>query len=279
MHLAKIATSEIREPAQVARATLNEPGLDELAESMRKLGVINPLTVKEVDGGYEVIAGHRRLLAARRAGLVAVPCMVHSPRDPNPTALKLHENLYRQELTPVEEAAFFAELLTTCDHDTDKLCQLVKQSRGYVEGRLLLLQGDPDVLAAVAAQQITLGVAEELNKMARHEDRVYYLGWAIAQGATRAMVRNWRASVTAQAPVTPGDAGGLPLPAPPVYEAPDIFICALCKRKEPITDLRPVHVHQFCAIQLDAAMERKESEGRSQKPGDGDADPAKAAVR
>jgi ParB/RepB/Spo0J family partition protein len=262
MHLAKIAVTELREPVQVARAAINEEGLDELADSLRKLGVINPLTVMEVDGGYEVIAGHRRLLAARRAGLVAVPCMVRSPRDPNPTALKLHENLYRQDLSPVEEAAFFAELLTTCDNDTDKLCQLVKQSRGYVEGRLNLLQGDPDVLAAVAQQEITLGVAEELNKMERHEDRVYYLGWAKAQGATRAMVRSWRASLAAQAPVTPGEPGnGLP-PAPLVNDAPDIFICALCKRKEPITDLRPVHVHQFCAIQLDAAMAAKDQGAR-----------------
>lgn len=205
--------------------------------------------------------------------------MVRSPRDPQPTALKLHENLYREELSPVEEAAFFAELLTTCGHDTDKLCQLVKQSRGYVEGRLLLLSGDPDVLGAVAAKEITLGVAEELNKMERHADRVYYLGWAKSTGATRAVVRGWRASVAAQVPVTPGAPGMLGSPSPPVYEAPDIFICALCKRKEPITDLRPVHVHQFCAIQLDAAMERKELGVRSQESGVGDADATKAVVR
>jgi len=258
MHLAKIAVSELREPMQVARAQIDEKALDELAESLRRIGVINPLTVKEVEGGYEVVAGHRRLLAARRAGLVAVPCMVRSAKDPAPTALQLHENLYRQELTPVEEGAFFAELLTECDNDTDKLCQLVKQSRGYVEGRLLLLRGDPEVLAALAAQQITLGVAEELNKMARHEDRVYYLGWAIAQGATRSLVRQWRASVAAQTPVQPGAVeAGLP-PSPPVLNAPDIFVCALCGRKEPITDLRPVHVHQFCKLRLDEELQRRE---------------------
>jgi hypothetical protein len=191
--------------------------------------------------------------------------MVRSARDPNPTALKLHENLYREELSPVEEAAFFAELLTTCDNDTDKLCQLVKQSRGYVEGRLLLLSGDPDVLGAVAAKEITLGVAEELNKMDRHEDRVYYLGWAKQTGATRATVRGWRATVAAQVPVTPGTPGTDYLPASPVFEAPDIFICALCKNKEPLTDLRPVHVHQFCSIQFDAAMERKDQEDKSRE--------------
>jgi len=278
MHLAKIAVSEIREPVQVARAVIDEDKLEELVVSIRRLGIINPLTVEMVEGGYEVIAGHRRLLAARRAGLVAVPCMVRSARDPNPTALKLHENLYRQELTPVEEAAFFAELLTECDNDTDTLCELVKQSRGYVEGRLNLLRGDPDVLEAVAAQEITLGVAEELNKLERHEDRVYYLGWATQTGATRAMVRSWRASVAAQMPVTPGAAEhGFTAP-PPAHDVPDIFICALCKRKEPITDLRPVHVHQFCQIQLDAAMSRRAESERIQEAEVSNADAAKAAV-
>ena len=260
MHLAKIATSEIREPAHVARAVIDDAGLDALAESLRRVGLVNPLTVMEVEGGYEVIAGHRRLLAARHAGLVAIPCMVRSARDPNPTALKLHENLYREELSPVEEAAFFAELLTQCDNDTDKLCQLIKQSRGYVEGRLRLLSGDPDVLAAVAGKEISLGVAEELNKMEHHEDRVYYLGWAKTTGATRAVVRGWRATVTAQVPVAPGTAGIDPPSPSPAVTYPDIFICALCKHKEPITDLRPVHIHQFCTIQLEATLARKGEE-------------------
>jgi len=260
MLLTRIQVADLREPAQMARAAIDEEKLEELTADVRQVGVLVPLMVMEVEGGYEVIAGHRRLLAARRAGLVAVPCIVRTAKDANPTTIKLHENLYREELSPVEEAAFYAELLTQCDNDTDKLCQLVKQSRGYVEGRLLLLAGDADVLAAVAQKRITLGVAEELNKMARHEDRAYYLKWAIAQGATRAMVRNWRMSLVAQVTSEPG-AVSTPQASPsPVINAPDPFICFLCKRKEPVTDLRPVSAHQFCQIQLDAEL-AKQKEG------------------
>jgi len=257
MVLTKIPVADLREPVQMARAAIDEEKLEELTADVAKVGVLIPLMVMEVDGGYEVLAGHRRLLAARRAGLVAVPCLVRSSKDASPTTIKLHENLYREDLSPVEEAAFYAELLTQCDNDTDKLCQMVKQSRGYVEGRLLLLHGDSDVLSAVAQKQITLGVAEELNKMERHEDRVYYMKWAIAQGATRAMVRNWRASLAAQTPAEPGEAATLATPVPPASSYPDPFICALCKRKEPITDLRPVNVHQFCQLQLAEAMAAK----------------------
>ena len=224
MHLAKIAINELREPRLVARATLDEAGLDELAESIRRVGVINPLVVMEVDGGYEVVAGHRRLLAGRRAGLVALPCLVRSSRDANPTALKLHENLYRQELTPVEEAAFFAELLPGCDNDTDKLCQLVKQSRNYVEGRLLLLSGDPEVLAAVAQREISLGVGEELNKIQRESDRHWYLKWARETGATRATVRQWRFNSEAQVEPAPGAPASSPSPAPKTFTGREVFV-------------------------------------------------------
>ena len=258
MHLAKISINELREPAQVARATLDEQGLDELAESIRRVGVINPLVVKEVDGGYEVVAGHRRLLAGRRAGLVALPCLVRSARDADPTAIKLHENLYRQELTPVEEAAFFAELLPSCDNDTDKLCALVKQSRTYVEGRLLLLAGDPEVLAAVAQREISLGVAEELNKIKRETDRRWYLKWARETGATRATVRTWRQISEAQVDPAPGAPAFRPTPPPVAFTGRDIFVCWICGEKEPVTDLEFHHLHRSCRVRAERAMEKQD---------------------
>jgi ParB family chromosome partitioning protein len=272
MHLAKIGINELREPAHVARASIDGEGIDELAESIRRVGVIQPLVVMEVDGGYEVVAGHRRLLAARRVGLVALPCLVRSARDADPTALKLHENLYRQELTPVEEAAFFAELLPTCENDTDNLAALVKQSRTYVENRLLLLKGDPDVLAAVAQREISLGVAEELNKIPDPKDRVYYLGWAKQTGATRATVRQWRATLAAQS--TPAPAAEAPggAPPPPITPTRDVFECFLCGQSEPKTDLEFWHIHRHCRLGVEARAKARESEVGSRKFGGADAD-------
>jgi len=257
MHLAKISINELREPAQVARAVIDDEGIEELAGSIRRVGIINPLTVEEKDGYYEVVAGHRRLLAARRAGLVAVSCLVRSARDTNATALQLHENLYRQELTPVEEAAWFAELLPLCAHDTDMLAQTVKQKREYVEGRLNLLHGDPEVLAAVAKHEITLGVAQELNKMGEKKDRDYYLMWAKQTGATIGMVRQWRATCFAQAAapqVAPPE--GAPSPAA-LVPSRDIFECFLCHQSEPKTDLEFWHIHRFCRAQLEARMKEQ----------------------
>ena len=252
MLLARIPIEELREPQRVARAVLDEESLDELAASIKKIGLINPLTVKEVDGGYEVVAGHRRLLAARRAGLVSVPCLVRSKRDADPVALQLHENLYRQELSPVEEAAWFAELLPECGNDTDNLARLVKQSRAYVESRLNLLNGDPEVVAAVAKHEISLGVAAELNQIQDAAARAEGLMWArngqmtITQAKQYRITRNL-ASQVQPTPPAPEPAGAASAPPPR-----DIFICWLCGQKEPVYDLRPQMIHEFCRLQAEA---------------------------
>jgi ParB family chromosome partitioning protein len=254
MHLAKIALNELREPVRVARAIIPDEGIDELAASISRVGLINPITVREVDGAYEVVAGHRRLLACRRAGLVAVPCLVRGARDANPTALKIHENLYRQELSPVEEAAFYAELLPDCNNDTDRLAALVKQNRTYVEGRLNLLRGDPAVLEAVAQQEIALGVAVELNKMRSEADRTYYLHWARTMGATVSEVRRWRAIVDARESISPVSV--------PTGEAPTATTaldfrpptCVACGEFEPAYDVEFRYYHHGCRRRLEAAL-------------------------
>ena len=256
MHLAKIGINELRAPARTPRADIPDEGIEELAASIRRVGLINPLVVQEVDGGFEVVAGHRRLLAARRAGLATLPCLVRSARDAEASALQLHENLYRQELTPVEEAVWFGELLKDCGDDTDRLAALVHQSRNYVESRLLLLQGDPDVLTAVALKQIKLGVAAELNKMTRKEDRDYYLKWAIHEDISIAVARQWRVNAQGAAAAAAEAPASASSPAPPLPPAPDPFICYFCGQKEPVYDLRPHYIHESCRRMVEAQAER-----------------------
>lgn len=259
MVLTRINLNDLREPVQVARAQIDEQGIEELAADIRTNGVIQPLHVKEVAGGYEVVDGHRRLLASRRANLAVVPCLVLSRKDASELVVKIHANLHRQDWTPVEEAAFYAELLPQCDDDTDKLAALVKQSRNYVENRLLLLRGDPAVLEAVVNREITLGVAQELNKIRLDKDRAYYLGWAKQTGATIATVRQWRAICEAQAQATP-PAGGNGEPV--VYSSPVEYkplVCYLCGQAEPLSDVEFHYIHKSCRRMVEAQAEaRKE---------------------
>jgi len=272
MHLAKISINEIREPARVARAVMDEDSLDELAADIKKVGIINPITVIEVDGGYEVVAGHRRLLAARRAGLVVCPCMVCTARDPDPLALQLSENLNRQELSPTEEGAWFAELLPEFGNDCDRLAARLKRSRNYVESRLNLLRGDPEVVAAVAKHEISLGVAEQLNQIVQPEARAEGLMWARNGQMTVTQAKQYRLTrnLASSSAISPAPAE--PVPVAPTPPGRDIFMCFLCGQSEPKTDLEFWHIHRFCRLQVEARAEKSRDSGLG--TGDSGASPA-----
>jgi ParB/RepB/Spo0J family partition protein len=195
----EVPLAQLREPARPTRADIDEAALDELAASIRTVGVIEPLIVfPAADGAFEIGAGHRRYLAAKRAGLVAVPCIIRTDTK-QLLEVRVHENMGRVDLTAVDEAAFYAELYEELGHDTERVAETVKRAREHVERRLILLQGDKDVLAALAAGQIALGVAEEFNRMMRPEDRAYYLDAAVRSGCSIRQARDWRGQANALA--------------------------------------------------------------------------------
>jgi len=204
-----------------------------------------------VAGGYEIVAGHRRYLAACAAGLDSMACIVREESDVSADAAKLTENLYRQELSAVEEGGFFAELYEAAGNDVDAVAARVGKSRGYVESRLLLLSGDGEVLQALARHEITLGVAAELNKIEDAAKRHYYLGWAVTQGAKIQLVRFWRES--ANACTHAEETGAVPreLPEELRRAADDLYRCFICGEKEPVYDLAVMHIHRACRVMVE----------------------------
>ena len=187
-----IPVATILEPRNPVRTAFDEDAMDELCRSIRDNGLIEPLVVFPVDGGsVEVIAGHRRLLAARIIGLLEVPCIVR-PNADQVDAVQIAENADREEMSPADEGRRYVRLFEQNGRDVDAVCAIVKRGRSRVEGRMLLLAGDPKVLEALERGDITLGVAEELNAFKRPEGRDFHLGFAIRCGASRAQVRDWR---------------------------------------------------------------------------------------
>jgi len=250
-----IPVDQLREPEDPDRTLFDEDAADELARSVRDHGIIEPLVVRPLeDGTFEVIAGHRRLLAARCVGLLEAPCVVRAGDAPF-AGIRLAENLDREDLSPVDEGRRYKRLFEANGEDVDKVCELVKRGRARVEGRMLLLAGDPRVLDALERGQIGVGVAEELNAFKRSEGRSFHLDFAIRTGATRAQVREWRTRDDAvaageQAALAAASAGGSPVtsaapPAPLVTPyaamAPSYAFssslepreCVMCKQTEP----------------------------------------------
>lgn len=226
----QVELSKIVEPELPMRETMTDDGLEELASSIRQLGVLAPILVQpKGDGLFEIVAGHRRVLAARLAGLVTVPAMIHEDAE-TAVAARVHENLVREDVLPAEEAVYYAQLYDQLGEDVDRVAATVRRSRDYVEKRLLLLRGYPDVLEALRAGRVNLGQAEELNRFQLEADARYYLEYSERAGASIRQLREWRAQANARAELKkpePGPAGegkaspdpsaASPAPAGPLY--------------------------------------------------------------
>ena len=146
-----------RNPHQ-PRSRFDEGETAELAASIQLHGVLQPIVVRAAaDGGYELIAGERRLRAARIAGLTHIPAVVRESADGEQLELALVENLQRQDLNAIEEAAAYRELIDQFTLSHEEVARKVGKSRVAVSNALRLLELTPEVREAVADGRITEG--------------------------------------------------------------------------------------------------------------------------
>jgi ParB/RepB/Spo0J family partition protein len=257
MHLSEIDQNMILEPAAPLRAAIEEEPLNELAESIRQLGLLQPIVVRRAGEKFEVVAGHRRLLATRIVGLPRIQCLVvDQDSDDEVLAARLHENIFRRDISPVEEAALYAELFERL-LDVDAVCKIVRRSRKLVEDRLNLLAGDREVLKQLSAGMITSGVAEQLNKVKHDSTRKYLLEFAVRDGASIEKVRNWRLqyadidlgnNVPNTPPVTVPDGGKVEIP----IEVPQ---CYFCGSSDDQHEMMVLMVHASCKKMIERQAE------------------------
>ena len=145
------------------RTQFDEESLGELTASIRELGVLQPILVREVAAGtFQLIAGERRWRAARRAGLATIPAIVRTTDDRGLVEQALVENLHRQDLTALEEAAAFQQLIEDFGLTHDDVATRVGKSRSTVTNTLRLLQLPPAIQRFVAEGQLTAGHARAL---------------------------------------------------------------------------------------------------------------------
>lgn len=158
-------------PAQPRR--IFEPqALSELASSIREYGILQPLTVRKVVGGFELVAGERRLRAARMAGLAEVPCLLLGVDDRQSSMIALVENLQRRDLDYIEEAEGLMRLMQNYGLNQEQAAQQVGKSQSAVANKLRLLRlGDP-VRAALREHGLTERHARALLRLPDDDARM-----------------------------------------------------------------------------------------------------------
>lgn len=160
--LGEILVDSIRPNPHQPRRDFNETSLGELAASLKSTGLVQPIIVRQVDGGYELIAGERRLRAAKLAGLTALPAFIKTVDGPTQAQMALVENIQREDLNPIDRAQAYRNLIDTLGLTQGELAIRLGEDRSSIGHYLRLLDLAEPVKQAVLKGQLSLGHAKLL---------------------------------------------------------------------------------------------------------------------
>ena len=168
-------------PAQPRRIFKPE-ALAELSDSIRQHGILQPLSVRRTGNGYELIAGERRLRAARMAGLTDIPCILMQMDDRESEMAAMVENLQRQDLDFVEEAMGISRMMSRWNMSQEQVARRIGKSQSAVANKLRLLRHSKQVLDALREGELTERHGRALLKLPTEEEKLAVIGEILRQG-------------------------------------------------------------------------------------------------
>ena len=178
----ELKISEIRPNPYQPRKEFDEKGLEELAGSIRENGVFQPILVRKSLQGYELVAGERRLRASRMADKDTIPAIIVDFDDRQMMEISLLENIQRKDLTPIEEASAYQQLIRKLGYTQDELAKRLGKSRTNVANMLRLLSLPDEVKQLVNEGKLSYGQARTLLSVENEEDMIALAKRAIREG-------------------------------------------------------------------------------------------------
>jgi len=250
MKLVSIPRHLVQLPEQLHRAALDADDLNELARSIATIGLLNPITIRPLAEGYELVAGHRRYLACAQLGWTHIPATIMD--DPSFGAAgaetaRIVENLHRSNLTPIEEALPIQRLSTEQGLTVEQIARTVHRSAGWVRERLALAELADELRVLVHQRQLTIGAALLLSEVTEDEHRRHLTRYALHDGVSVPVLRAWVVEWhNAQAA---GEGTTAQLPPMPTPGQPIIILvpCFLCSEPTPHTRTHAVRICPECA--------------------------------
>lgn len=179
----EIPVGDIDPNTEQPRRSFPEEAMTQLSASVKEQGILQPLLVVEQPGGrYRIVAGERRWRAARQAGLATVPCIVRDMDMIRQMEVSLIENLQREDLNPMEEAAAIRALMQQCGYTQETVAARLSKSRPVIANLLRLLTLPKEVAQMVREGQLSAGHARVLAGLEREEDKVALARETLAKG-------------------------------------------------------------------------------------------------
>ena len=211
--LRDIPLQSIRPNPHQPRRLFDEDGLQELATSIAQIGVLQPILVRPADNGYELIAGERRWRAAGIAALDVIPAIVRTTDDMSSMEQALVENLHRADLTPLEEAAAYHQLIEDFGFTHEQVAERVGKSRSAISNALRLMALPSEIQQYLGDGRLTARHARSLLSIDDAESQLRYAHEAVSNELTVRELEALISGQSSQQPVTqppqPADGAGL----------------------------------------------------------------------
>ena len=236
-------------PVERIRMEIDDDYISELALSITEIGLLQPILIRPVQSRYEVVAGECRYIAYQKLQLGQIAAIVRVMTDKEVDIARATENLRRCDLSPLEESATYQNLMDRHGMSIEQVAEKVGLKPGTVKRKLDLMKMNPMLQALVHTRRISVSVAEELWPISNDTDLEYYLSFAVDNGATKEVARQWvkewrDGQRRLETPGVEGRASESPQSPRPVYLpcdlcqqavelGKDIFmrVCPACKKR------------------------------------------------
>ena len=252
----KILIELIYDPAVSMRSRTDDTALEDLALSIKTNGLIQPVILKQKGDRYEVVAGHRRLQAHRQIKLTHIDAIIREYTDSEAESAKVHENLFREEVNAVDQAAFMARYLDRTKCTLEELARMLNRTQEWVTGRLEILKYPNYLIDEVYNGKISLGVAKWLNEIPSEATKKEYTRFAGLQGINIKTAKRW--SELAYTGTLPENPAQLPQ-GTDVYNMPAESIkvrCVICGNVDEMIRVETDFLHPACRAEMAQELHR-----------------------
>ena len=240
----QVSLDLIDRPGTIDRMEIDQDKILELSENINEVGLLQPVLLRPAGDRFEVVAGDRRTLACRILELSEIDAVIKEMTDQEAAIIRASENLARENLTPVEEAVIFGNLVEKYNMSLEQIAKKFGYKPGTIRRRLDLGRMPPQLQKAVHTGQIGVSVAEELWPISDQADLDYYLTFAVENGCTKEIARSWckewRDSKRREKSASGGGGQSFAPSEPrPVYVACDLCISPMELGKETVLRVCP----------------------------------------
>jgi ParB family chromosome partitioning protein len=254
MKIETLQLANIDPPATAHRLEMDDTKLWELADSIRDVGLLNPIIVRpKTDGRYEIIAGHRRYCAHQIMNLTELACIVRESTDAQTEIDRFTENLQRDDLSPMEEAIAVTRLAEETQSDATSIAHRLRRSESWVRQRFELMKLPDELKQCVHTKQLPVSTAIVLARVTDDAHRAYLLDYAIKSGASAGVIRSWVSEWELAAQAGTPDEAAKPIIGAPMQEVIIQIPCYTCHTPTDHREMELVRLCRGCAGEIKRA--------------------------